>query len=364
MQTQEIINQFKTSIIQISTPQGTGTGFFLHDYNLIVTNNHVVKNNSDVSISGKLFPQTLSPVYFNDPKYDLAFIRVPDGIDLPDIKLSLHQVKDGERVIAIGHPYGLNYTVTEGIVSKAKRLQNGLNYIQIDAAINPGNSGGPLLNQDAEIVGVNTFIIAGGDNLGFALPSEYLIESLNEYKEHFGEMAVRCSSCMNIVTAQNIDGDYCPNCGSKVDLPVLKKDEEYQPSGVNALLEEILTEIGKDVKLSRRGQNSWEIKEESATIYINYGTNYFITSDAYLCRMPKTNINALYEFLLRENGKNNGLNFSVNNQDILISSIIFERYLTKESGLKRFRDLFERANYYDDYLIDTFGCLPRAIEET
>ena len=363
MQTQEIINQFKPIIIQISTPQGTGTGFYVRDYKVIITNKHVVKQNNEAVISGLLFPQRLAPVYFNDPKYDIAFIGAPEGIDFPEVRLTDRNVQDGDRVIAIGHPYGLNYTVTEGIVSKANRIQNGLRYIQIDAAINPGNSGGPLVNEFGEIVGVNTFIISGGDNLGFALRSEYLQESLNDYKEHLGQLAVRCSSCMNIVTKENIDGEYCPFCGTKVELPEQNEDKEYAPAGVNAVIENILKELGKDVKISRRGQYAWEIKEDSATINISYSSNNFIVCDAYLCRLPKSNIGTLYEFLLRENDKLMGHFFSISKQDVLISLLIFDQYLVFETGLLRFRELFNMANYYDDILIDKYGCLPRVLSE-
>lgn len=364
MHTQEIINLYQPVLVQIATPQGSGTGFYLRDYNLIITNNHVVQNNSEVMISGKQIPECMSPVFFNDPKYDIAFIRVPQELITNPVHLGISRpVSDGEKVIAIGHPYGLKFTATEGIVSKAKRLHNGLNYIQIDAAINPGNSGGPLVNQDGEVIGINTFIIAGGNNLGFALPNEYLIESLNEYKEHFGEMAVRCSSCMNIVTQQNIEGEYCPFCGTKVELPVLKKDEEYKPIGVSAVMENILKELGKDVKLARRGQCSWEVKEDSATIRINYNENGFIVGDAYICRLPKTNIGILYEFLLKENFNTEGILFCVHNQDIILSSLIYEQYLTFETGKEIFNNLFKKADYYDDFLIRNYGCLPRITEE-
>jgi serine protease Do len=364
MHTQEIINLFQPVLVQIATPQGTGTGFFLRDYNLIITNNHVVQSNSEVVISGKQIPECMSPVYFNDPKYDIAFIRVPQEIDATAVHLGTSRpVADGEKVIAIGHPYGLKFTATEGIVSKAKRLHNGLNYIQIDAAINPGNSGGPLVNNSGEVIGINTFIIAGGNNLGFALPNEYLLESLNEYKEHFGEMAVRCSSCMNIVTQQNIEGEYCPFCGTKVELPVLKKDEEYKPVGVAAVMENILTDLGKDIKLARRGQNSWEVKEDSATIRISYNENGFIVGDAYICRLPKMNIGGLYEFLLKENYNTEGILFCVHNQDIILSTLIYEQYLTFDTGKTIFNNLFKKADYYDDFLIQNYGCLPRAVEE-
>ena len=364
MNAQEIIGLFHPVIIQISTPHGTGTGFYVKEYDMIITNNHVVKESIDAVISGKLFEQVSSPVLFNDPKYDIALIQPPGGISFPELKLAPDSsVNDGDSVIAIGHPYGLSYTATEGIVSKSKRLHNGLNYIQIDAAINPGNSGGPLVNEKGQIIGMNTFIINNSNNLGFALPAEYIIESLNEYKLYTGKIAVRCPSCMNVVTSENIDGEYCPFCGAKVDLPVLKKEDDYKPAGANATIEKILTDLGKDVKLSRRGQNSWEIKEASATIYLNYNQNGFIAGDAFICRLPKMNIGAIYEFLLRENYTVEGISFSVNNQDIVLSTFIYDEYLTHDTGKEIIHNLFIKADYYDDYLIQNFSALQRVIDE-
>jgi serine protease Do len=365
MDSQDIIQLFHPIIIQISTPQGTGTGFYIKEFKLIMTNYHVVQNNYEVVISGKLFSEVLSPVFFYDPKYDIAFIKPPENIDFPDVKLgNTNLIKDGDEVIAIGHPYGLNYTATEGIISKAKRLYNDLNYIQIDAAINPGNSGGPLVNQAGEIIGMNTFIITNSNNLGFALPSEYIFESLNEFKNYEGKIAERCPSCLNIVTQENIEGEYCPFCGSKISLPALKKDEEYTPSGANLIIENILNALGKDVKLTRRGQSSWEVKEDSALIYLNYNTNGFIVGDAYICRLPKLNIGSLYEYMLRENDNLECLSLSLNKQDIVISTFIYDEYLTFETGLKILKELFEKANYYDDYLINNFGALQRVHEDS
>lgn len=365
MDAQEIINLFQPVIIQIATPVGTGTGFYLKDYNLIVTNDHVVRGNSEAAVSGKVLKRMMSKVFFSDPKNDLAFIGVPDGMNLPAVPLALnHPVHDGDEVIAIGHPYGLNYTATEGIVSKAKRLQNGINYIQIDAAINPGNSGGPLVNTQGEVVGVNTFIIAGGDNLGFALPVENLIDSLNEYKPHYGKAAARCQSCSNIVTEENIDGEYCPFCGAKIELPILRKGLEYQPTGAGLKVEKILEKLGKDVKLSRRGPYRWEIQEGSATIFINYNQNGFIVGDAFLCRLPKTNIGAIYEFLLRENYNLENAVFSISNQDIILSTLVYDQYLTEDAGLEAFKNLFKKADEYDNLLIEKYGALPRVSEES
>ena len=364
MDAQEIINKYQQAIIQIATPQGTGTGFYLKEHNVIITNDHVVRGNSEVVISGKAFAKVMSTVFFNDSKYDLAFVKVPENVELPSMNLGTgHPVNDGDQVIAIGHPYGLNYTATEGIVSKAKRLQNGLNYIQIDAAINPGNSGGPLVNSSGEIVGVNTFIIAGGDNLGFALPVDYLLEDLNEYKPVFGKPAIKCYSCSYLVTPENIDGEYCPNCGAKIELPALKKDEEYKPVGAQLTIETILEQLGKDVKLARKGPYSWEVEEGSAKIIINYNENGFVVADSFLCNVPKTNIGPLYEYLLRENYVMEAMMFSVNNQDVILSTFIYDQYLTYETGLATLKTLFTKADIYDDILKDTYGALARATDD-
>lgn len=363
MHTQEIIENYKSVIIQIATSFGTGTGFYVKDFNLIVTNDHVVKESSEAVISGTKIPKVSMPVLFYDQKFDLAFIRVPEGLDLPDRKIGNSPVHDGDRVIAIGHPYGLKYSATEGIVSKAKRVQNGLNYIQIDAAINPGNSGGPLVNTKGEIIGVNTFIIAGGDNLGFALPSEYLLESLKEYLPYHGQYAVKCKSCENVITSERIVDDYCPECGSRILIPQLKKESEYKPTGASQTVEKILEALGKDVKLARRGQDRWEVEEGSAKILISYSDAGFIIGDAFICRLPKKNISAIYEYLLKENYELENVYFGVNNQDIVLSLMIYDHYLTFETGLESIKSLLKKADYYDNYLLENYGALPRIDDE-
>ncbi len=148
MEFQDIIESFQPSIIQIATKSSTGTGFYLKQYDLIVTNEHVVGNAGEVAITGKTFRKALSRVWYTDKKHDLAFIQGPEGIPFPELKLgNYEELKDGDEIIAIGHPYGLNYTATQGVISKVDRIRQGMKFIQIDAAINPGNSGGPLVNE-------------------------------------------------------------------------------------------------------------------------------------------------------------------------------------------------------------------------
>jgi|688.fasta_scaffold24968_4 serine protease Do len=363
MTTNQIIDVIKPSLIQIATQHATGTGFYLHDYDLIVTNQHVVKNVGDVTIKGKGFEKQFSKVLFIDSKYDLAFLTAPEGVSFSPIQLADYSLlKDGDEVVAMGHPYGLNYSSTQGVISRVDRVYNGLKYIQVDAAINPGNSGGPLLNLDAEVIGVNTFIIRGGDNLGFALPSSILREALEQYMPHKGESMVRCHACSTLVSKQNIDGEYCPSCGTKIEL-IKYKDEDPEVTGVAKTIEDILARLGKDKELARVAANTWEVKEGSATIKLNYNPNtFFITGDAYLCHLPKQNIGVVYEFMLRENAIMKSMLFSVMAQDIILSSSTYDMDMSAESGERMLRDLFAKADYYDTLLIEKYKCLPKLIE--
>ena len=363
---QDIIGQLHPAIIQIATQTGTGTGFYLKEFDVIVTNDHVVQDNAEVTIAGKTFEKTLSRVWYTDRKHDLAFLQAPASAELPEVRLGQYEaLKDGDEVIAIGHPFGFNYSATQGVISKVDRIRDGLKFIQIDAAINPGNSGGPLVNANGEVIGVNSFKIHGGDNLGFALPVNYLRVALQLYAPHKGTTATRCQSCEYLVLPNNIEGGkYCPACGTEVKLPQMP-EQEVAPTGVAKTIEDILKELGKDIKLSRDGVNRWEVREGSAKIKISYNAeNYFVVGDAYLCQLPQDalKIKPLYQFLLQENYRLNGLVLSCQNQNIVLSCIIYDLDITKEGGVTTFDNLFKKADFYDDLLKNDYGCMDR-IEE-
>ncbi len=352
MNTQQILETYIESIIQITTPYGTGSGFIIDD--LIITNSHVVSGLKEVVISAKKFKRQKAHVIYDDPSYDLAFIHSPDFNTDSSLQLSSSEVFDGDTVITVGHPYGLNYTATEGIVSKAARLQGELEYIQIDAAINPGNSGGPLLNIDGEVIGVNTFIILDSNNLGFALPYYYVRDAIDAFKELNENDVIRCYSCKNLIKERSIENDYCPVCGVKLDI-ARQRREGYSPSGTVSLLENILHDLDVDVTLARRSQRSWRLDEGSAKIDINYYENGIIVGDSELCRMPKENIEAMYDFLLQENDTLSYLRFSISENIIYLSFLINDSSLTFEEGKIAFERLFSYANRYDDILLNKFG---------
>jgi S1-C subfamily serine protease len=158
--------------------RGTGSGFIINKEGDIITNAHVVSGADKVTVVLKDGRQIEGKVLGSDELTDIAVVQVkPDN--LPTVSIGSSQnVQPGDWAIAIGNPLGLDNTVTAGIISAIGRnsgqigVDKRVSFIQTDAAINPGNSGGPLLNQNGEVIGVNTAIIQGAQGLGFAIPIE------------------------------------------------------------------------------------------------------------------------------------------------------------------------------------------------
>lgn len=351
--TQKTLETSIESIVQIMTPYGTGSGFIIGD--LIVTNSHVVGGLKEVVISTKTLPRTIGSVVYDDAAYDLAFIHSPSPIR-PNHPLHLCSatINDGDTVIAIGHPYGLNYSTTEGIISKAIRLQGEIEYIQFDAAINPGNSGGPLINESGDVIGVNTFIIQNSNNLGFALPFYLLQEALENFLALRTLDILRCVSCKNLIVESTIHNDYCPKCGIKLDV-AKRRREGYKPSGVVTLIEKILEKLGINVTLSRRSQRSWRFESGTTKIDVNYYDNGVVIADAALCRIPSEKIEALYDFLLKENGILEDLQLSIDENSVYFSYIIIDTSLTQEDGERALKALYTLTPIYQKNLIENFN---------
>jgi serine protease Do len=151
-----------------------GSGFIIDSEGYIVTNNHVVENASEIKVKLAGGKELKAKIVGRDPNTDVALIKVPASRDLKPLQMgNSDSVKVGSWVVAIGSPFGLEQTVTAGIVSAKGRIIGSGPYddfIQTDASINPGNSGGPLINLDGEVVGINTAIVAQGQGIGFAIP--------------------------------------------------------------------------------------------------------------------------------------------------------------------------------------------------
>jgi serine protease Do len=154
--------------------RGSGTGFIISADGNILTNNHVIENAEKIKVKlvdGKEYD---AKVIGRDANTDLAVIKIEGIADLKPLTLgNSDDLKVGNWVVAVGNPFGLDQTVTAGIVSgKGRVIGSGPydNFIQTDASINPGNSGGPLVNLKGEVIGINTAMFAAGQGIGFAIP--------------------------------------------------------------------------------------------------------------------------------------------------------------------------------------------------
>jgi serine protease Do len=159
---------------------GTGSGVIIREDGYILTNNHVVGKATDIRVTTNDKKVFKGRVVGRDSYTDLALVKIDAG-GMPVAKFgSTKDLRPGDWAIAIGSPLGLDHTVTLGIISALGRslgeLNNNVALIQTDAAINPGNSGGPLLNIRGEVVGINTAIRSGAQNIGFAIPVDVASE--------------------------------------------------------------------------------------------------------------------------------------------------------------------------------------------
>jgi serine protease Do len=183
------------SVVQISSPGGSGSGFFINNQGYLITNFHVIERETKIEVT--MFRKTENgferkkfkkvKIEAMNPFVDLALLRIED---LGDIKIKpaylgdMNRIRAGEAVFAIGNPLGLERTITNGVISTRNRAFAGITYIQSNADINPGNSGGPLFNLAGEVIGVTNmgYIFRGG--LGFAIPINY-VKHFIENREAF-----------------------------------------------------------------------------------------------------------------------------------------------------------------------------------
>ena len=191
----DLVKQIGEAVVQVRTPGGLGSGFFINADGYLITNFHVIEGETEISVEvyhqtdGQLDRETYKQVKIVaiNKFHDLALLRIEDK-NAPKFKFvtlgSADALTVGESVFAIGSPMGLERTVTEGILSTKTRELEGELYLQTTAQINPGNSGGPLFNMAGDVVGVTNMKIMFGEGLGFAIPVE-LVKNFLEHRDAF-----------------------------------------------------------------------------------------------------------------------------------------------------------------------------------
>ncbi len=282
------------SVFKINTSSGTGSGFYLRDKNILVTNFHVVQGYRTVAVEDRAKERYLATVVFVNPTTDLAFLQPVRNLNIyPRIFDNFAPVRERERVYVLGFPFGMPYTETEGIVSSPRQLMGGRYYIQTDAAVNPGNSGGPVVNASGQLVGITTAKFTEAENVGFAIPVNDLQEDLESFNYN-REMtyAVKCSSCKNLIFTKT---EYCNNCGNSIDSSVF---DEISPNELGKFIEQALGSAEINPVLARSGEDYWNFYHGSTMITIYFHDREYLYALSPINELPTSNLEKLLKYIL------------------------------------------------------------------
>ncbi|MGD2091109.1 MAG: trypsin-like peptidase domain-containing protein [Candidatus Aminicenantes bacterium] len=282
------------AVFKINTSSGTGSGFYLRNKNILVTNFHVVQGHRTVAVEDQGKERYLANVVFVNPTTDLAFLQPVRNLNIhPRVFDSFASVRERERVYVLGFPFGMPYTETEGIVSSPRQLMGGRYYIQTDAAVNPGNSGGPVVNANGQLVGITTSKFTDADNVGFAIPVNDLQEDLESFNFNRGmTYAVKCSSCKNLIFTKT---EYCNNCGNSIDSSVF---DQIAPNEPGKFIEQALSITGINPVLARGGEDYWNFYYGSSMITIYFHDREYLYALSPINELPTSNLEKLLKYIL------------------------------------------------------------------
>ena len=341
------------SIYKIITAGGSGTGFKVENHDFLITNYHVISGSKEVAVEDHNKNRFLAKVAMVNPEVDLAFLHVEDLKDVPStIKLDPnYQVENLQAVYINGFPFGMPFTITEGIVSSPNQPMQGRKYVQTDAAVNPGNSGGPMLNTDGVLVGVTTAKFTEADNVGFGIKHTDVIKQINEFKFEDVKYRVKCNSCDSYTVEES---EFCSNCGNNIDISVF---EEFELSHFATFTENALTELGENPVLCRAGRNYWEFPHGSALVRIFIVNDNYLFATSPLNALPKNNLDELLTYVA--SNKDAPYFLGIYDNKIFVSyrthlSDIYSEY--KDTIKQNIINLAKKADDLDDFFKDNYGC--------
>ncbi|MGK7897570.1 MAG: S1C family serine protease [Xenococcus sp. (in: cyanobacteria)] len=174
MTTETMIQKLKFSVLRLQNSEVSGTGFVISEQGHILTCNHVVTSDVIEVISPQGDRQK-APVIGRSTNSDLALLQLKNLEQQPICLADSVDILEGQTVFALGYPLGLEFTVSQGIVSNRSLVRNGLSYVQTDVSLNPGNSGGPIVNERGEVIAIANCAIWQSQGLGFAIALRHVL---------------------------------------------------------------------------------------------------------------------------------------------------------------------------------------------
>lgn len=314
---------------------------------------HIVRGHRQVIVEGDAVSRQLADVVFTDEAIDLALLKSNEPLSSSDVAYQ-KVIGKGNVVIAYAYPFRESEKVEKGFVDDPAFDFHGSPHIMHDAVLGNAANGAPLFSESGKLLGLNNFMPWKGRHIGMTLPIAQILDSVITYQEAGNRFAVKCPNCSTIDVGT--ESGQCTDCDTFLEKN--SKTDSYQPSGVGKTIELLLESMGYTLELARIGPDHWEVERGSAAVNITYfEKNGLIIGDAYMCKLPPQSNLELYEFLLRQNHEMENLTFSVKGDDIILSLLIYDRYLNEQTGTELLTNLLERADRFDNILVEQYQCL-------
>ncbi|MCA9580766.1 MAG: serine protease [Myxococcales bacterium] len=318
---QDVYNRYRDSIVVVKTAASTGTGFLYRDQKHIVTAFHLVREGRSVTVTTVDGTDHATRIVAVQREVDLAILELTAPLDKGTPIEPAEEIKVGSGVLVLGHPFApsrgtrgrndlyldglLNWTATGGIVSGLNEFQ-----VQTDAAVNPGNSGGPLVDDGGDVLAVSTFVRAGAQNLGFALPVHAFAQELRDHAGPLASVAMRSPTyrCARCQLAYDPVDDQCVACGSPhrflgehdlaaQDLPYAEAERVIQ-SALSSL------PLGAPARV---GPGVFEIEHPQVSLRVTLEDGGAeVVARCPIARLPSEGFAGFYRFLLTANDRASG----------------------------------------------------------
>jgi serine protease Do len=350
----ENLHNLAPAVCKVITSSGSGSCFYIKNDNVWITNYHVVAGNKQVTIENQQLDRYLANVIFVNPVDDIAFLKSEYRLaDYPGIPFeSGRTVQVSDSVYVLGYPFGMPFSITEGIVSSPNQIMDGRRYIQTDAAVNPGNSGGPVVSADGNLVGITTAKFQEADNMGFAIPAEILPSQFQYIGQNPEErFSLKCPSCDDLIINET---EYCENCGAEISKRFF---EEIPLTELANFVESAIESLGMNPILARAGTEYWKFHQGSSEVRIFVYNRNYLYATSPLNNLPKSNLKELYEYLLKDNVLPYKLGVTDNKIFISYRFHISDIYTEFAEQIKQgLTSLALKADEMDDFFVNNYGC--------
>jgi serine protease Do len=355
--------RIKQGVVGVRARLGDGTGWVALANEAVVTNFHVVGYEPSVTLLTVDRRQVGAKVVYVSTRHDIAVLMPASPLGASPLALGRGQVvAQGQPVVAVGHPFGLGFTVTRGIVSATNREFDGVTYLQTDAALNPGNSGGPLLDEEGRVLAVNTFL-RRGQNLGFALPIQvfgHVLARLSLPREEVlaFDPVYRCLGCEAPFNPQS---ERCVRCGRAV--PGTERDlvENFvERDRAATIVGRLLRQLGQIPNQVRVAENEWRIVLPAGDLFV--ATNEratFVDFTMRVAAVPRAGHEAFYRFLLSYNDRTSGVcRASIAGNVVHLSIREPVEFLNARAVAANVAVLGDHAGKLGSLLVERFGAFP------